>query len=671
MFIANSGTDNEYLHLVIVFAAHEIESFEEFWFNDNKVYENNAVVSAWSDYVTIAKFDGSQTTADSTLTSVSTQWTNAHVLNDMAYAHVRLKWDADQYPQGVPNISAVIKGKKVYDPRDSNQSATDSSTWTYSQNPALCVRDYLVDAKYGLGEDRTLIDSTALTAAANLCEESISLDGGGTQDRYKLNGQIDTGNQIKDNIEQMLSAMGGTMSYSGGKYFIRGAEYVTPTVSFDEADCVADIQVQTKQSRRSAYNGVKGIFVSEEKDYKVLDYPAQISSTYATEDGDPIYLDMPLPFVTNNVQAQRIAKIALLKSRQQTVISMVVNLKGLRVKVGDTINISNTHLGYSNKVFEVIDYSLAIADGGNLAVSLTCIETASAIYDWTTSDQEDFLSGGTLPLYDGRTVDNVTSLTATEIGLRGPDGGVLSAVELAWTAPSDAFIEFYTVRYNKNGTTDYFEVQTRETNALLEGLDITSNYDFRVKAQNLIGVRSSGTSLTNVALNGDTTAPSAPTGGAATGGIQTITAEWSNPTDIDFKHVEVFVNTTNSIPASPTAVVDGEEYVVTGLSGAVTRYFWLKSVDFSGNKSAATASFNGTSVVASNSDIGTGAVDTDEIADDAVTIDKIANTLESTNYVANTSGWRLTTAGDFEAGDGTFQGGNCYVRIIRRHNDCV
>ncbi len=139
---------------------------------------------------------------------------------------------------------------------------------------------------------------------------------------------------------------------------------------------------------------------------------------------------MPLPFVTNNVQAQRIAKIALLKSRQQTVISMVVNLKGLRVKVGDTINISNTHLGYSNKVFEVIDYSLAIADGGNLAVSLTCIETASAIYDWTTSDQEDFLSGGTLPLYDGRTVNNVTSLTATEIGLRGPDGGVLSAVEL-------------------------------------------------------------------------------------------------------------------------------------------------------------------------------------------------------------------------------------------------
>ena len=56
-----------------------------------------------------------------------------------------------------------------------------------------------------------------------------------------------------------------------------------------------------------------------------------------------------------------------------------------------------------------------------------------------------------------------------------------------------------------------------------------------------------------------------PTSGAATGGIQTITAEWSNPTDLDFKHVEVYVNTTDSIPATPTAVVDGEEYIVTGL----------------------------------------------------------------------------------------------------------
>jgi len=650
VFIAHSGSDNKYLHLAVVFATHHINSYEEVWFNDNKIWTAaGGFQDDWGTYVTMdtTKLGTSGQSASSVLTPI-TEWTADHKLSGIAYIAFRLEWNQDKFPQGVPNITAVIKGKRVFDPR--------TSVTAYSTNPALCLRDYMLDQSYGLGESNVNIDSTALEAAADLCDEQVSLDAGGTQDRYQCNGVIDTANQIKANIEQLLASMGGKLTYSGGKYFVDGAEYKTPTHTFIEADVISEIQTQTKQSRRGIYNGVKGIFVSEEKNYKVLDYPAQISSSYATEDGDPLFLDMPLPFVTNNLQAQRLAKIALLKSRQQVVITMTVNLKGLQVKVGDTIQVTNDRLGYSSKVFEVIDYSLAIGDGQALAVNLVCIETASAIYDWTTSDEADFLSGGELDLYDGRTVDNVTSLTLTEIGLRGPDGGVSSSVQLAWTAPDDAFIEFYKIRYNKNGTTDYFEVQSRETNVLISGLDITSNYDFRVQAENLLGVTSTGTTLSNQALNGDTTAPSAPTGGAATGGIQTITAEWTNPSDIDFKHVEVFVNTSDSIPASPTAVVDGEEYVVTGLSGAVTRYFWLKAVDFSGNKSAATASFNATSVVATTTDIGAGAVTTTEIGDDAVTVTKLANVLQSTNYVSGTTGWEITTAGNVEFSDGTFRG---------------
>ena len=618
VFISHSGDDNKYLHMAIAFATHEIQAYDEIWFNDNRIWDaTNGFNGDWGTYVTIdRKFGTAGQAASTDLVNANSRWTTDHKLSGIAYIAFKLEWDQDKFPQGVPNITAVIRGKKVYDPR--------TQTVAYSQNPALCLRDYMLDQSYGLGEVAANLNDTSISDAADLCDEQVTLDGGGTQDRYQCNGVIDTANQIKANIEQLLSSMGGRLTYSGGEYFVDGAEYQTPTVTFTEGDIVSDIQTQTKQSRRGIYNGVKGIFVSEEKNYKVLDYPAQISSTYETEDGDPIYLDMPLPCVTNNIQAQRLAKIALLKSRQQVVMTMTTNLKGLRVKVGDTIQVTNDRLNYSSKVFEVIDYSLAITDGA-LGVNLSCIETSSALYDWTTSDESDFLSGGELPLYDGRTVDNVTNITLTEIGLRGPDGGVKSAVELSWTAPTDAFIEYYTVRYNKNGTTDYFEVQTRETNALIEGLDITSNYDFTIKAQNLIGVRSSGTSLTNQALNGDTTAPSAPTGGVATGGIQTITAEWSNPTDIDFKHVEVYVNTTESIPATPTAVVDGEEYIVTGLSGAATRYFWLKSVDFSGNKSAATASFSGTSVVAGSSDIGDDAVGSEQIADDAVDSEHIAS----------------------------------------------
>ena len=630
VFISNSGDDNKYLHMAIAFASHEIESYEEIWFNDKRVWTlSGGFQSDWGTYVTIDRKFGTDGQAASTdLVNANVLWTTNHKLSGIAYIAFRLDWDTDKFPQGVPNITAVLKGKKVYDPR------TASTGW--SQNPALCLRDYMLDDKYGLGEVTANIDSTAINAAANLCEEQVTLDAGGTQDRYQCNGVIETGNQIRANIEQLLASMGGMLTYSGGKYFIDGAEYKAPALTFTEADVISDIQTQTKQSRRGIYNGVKGIFVSEEKNYKVLDYPPQISSTYATEDGDPIYLDMALPFVTNNTQAQRLAKIALLKSRQQVVINLTVNLKGLQVKIGDTINVTNDRLNYSSKVFQVIDYSLAIADGVALAVNLACIETASAIYDWNTSDEEDFLSGGELDLYDGRTVANVTNLALTETAFKGPDGNLISAVDLTWTPVTDAFVELYKVRYNKTGTTNYFYASTREPRVYISGLDITSNYDFRVKAENLIGVSSTGTTLSNQTLNGDTSAPGVPTSASATGGIQTITAEWTNPSDIDFKHTEVFVNTSNSIPANPTAVVDGEEYIVSGLSGTVTRYFWLKSVDFSGNKSAATSSFNATSVVAGSSDIANDAIGSDQISDGAVTTTTIADDAITTpKIVAN------------------------------------
>lgn len=608
VFISNTGDDNKYLHMAIVFASHEIQAYDEIWFNDKQIWTlTGGFQGDWGTYVTIdRKFGTATQAASSNLTSANVLWTSDHKLSGMAYIAFRLEWDADQFPQGVPNISAVIRGKKVYDPR--------SQVMAYSQNPALCLRDYMLDSKYGLGESSSNIDSTALNAAADLCDEQVSIAAGGTQDRYQCNGVIDTGNQIKANIEQLLASMGGKLTYSGGKYFIDGAEYKTPTHTFTEADIISDVQTQTRQSRRGGYNGVKGIFVSEEKDYKVLDYPPQISSTYATEDGDPLYLDMPLPLVTNNLQAQRLAKIALLKSRQQVVISMSVNLKGLQVKVGDTIQVTNDRLNYDQKVFEVIDYSLALNAGGTLGVNLTCIETAAALYDWTTSDEEDFLSGGELDLYDGRTVDNVTNLTLTEIGLRGPDGGVSSAVELSWDENTNAFVELYKIRYNKTGTTNYFYASTREPRIYISGLDVTSNYDFRVQAENLIGVSSTGTSLLDQQLDGDDTAPSVPTSVATTGGIRTITVTWTNPDDIDLKQIEVHVrNSSAPTPLdgdTPDAVITGEEYVYpTGQAAAVTKYFFLRAVDFSGNKSAYTSAVEGTSLQVTSEDVGDGEIE--------------------------------------------------------------
>ncbi len=652
VFISHSGDDNKFLNMAIVFATHEIQAYDEIWFNDNKIWTaSGGFEDDWGTYVTIdRKFGTSGQAASTQLTGANVLWTANHKLSGIAYIAFKLEWSPDKFPQGVPNITAVIRGKKVYDPRDQSIG--------YSQNPALCLRDYMLDQSYGLGEVAANINNQSVIDAANLCDEQVTLDAGGTQDRYQCNGVIDTANQIKANIEQLLASMGGRLTYSGGEYFVDGAEYKTPTLTFAEGDIVSDIQTQTKQSRRGIYNGVKGIFVSEEKNFKVLDYPAQISSTYETEDGDPIYLDMALPCVTNNTQAQRLAKIALLKSRQQVVMTMTTNLKGLRVKVGDTIQVTNDRLNYSSKVFEVIDYSLAITDGA-LGVNLSCIETASAIYDWTTSDEEDFLSGGELDLYDGRTVANVTSLTHSVTGLKGPDGKNITTVDFTWTAPTDAFVEFYVITLEKDDDGNIFEYQTREPRLRVPGLTIGSAYEVIVKAQNLIGVRSSGTTLNIASLAGDTTPPAKPTNFTATGGVRQITVKWDDPTDEDFALTRIFINDSDSIP-STSSKTRGSEFVYTladNENGAVTKYFWLKSEDYSGNVSNSTVSFTGTSKLAASNDVD---IDSDDVGlgnvDNRNPQDQVQTGIEA-GATVTAGGITLSAGGAIKGGQTAFNTG--------------
>jgi len=618
VYLDSTGTDNEYLHLVVAVAGHAIDGFEEVWFNDTKIWDGS-FQGNWGSYVHIGFHDGTQTTADSTLVSASTGWTNDHKLLDTAYIYVRLKYDTDQFAQGLPNISTVVRGKKVYNPV--------SATTAWSQNPALCVFDYLKDTKYGLAESASNVNTTALIAAQSLCDETVNLSGSGSQQRYVLDGVVDTANSRKDNIEAMLSSMGGKLIYSGGEYFIVGAEYNTPTITVDESVLVGGISVKTKQSRRSLYNGVKGVYLAEEENYTLADYPSITSSSYSTEDGDPIYLDMPLPFTTNNVRAQRIAKIALLQSRQQTQITIPCNLAALKFKAGDNIMVTNSRMGWTQKVFEVTGYQLDITTDGAIVVNVDAIETASAIYDWATSDQQDFTTGGEVDLYDGFTTQPPTNLAATSTTTVASDGTLLPSLRLTWTDSTDVFVTQYEVQYQRgSANVDYGEItdayttntdQGLITNAasitldygsiddpvatdepnynsvfvttnqyVITGVVPSANYNIRVRAINNLGVKSNFITLSGLA-EGDTDPCGIPDSLSAVGGLKEISLSWIIPTEPDYSHVEVWENiVNNSATATKIAVSGGDNFARTGLGYNVLRYYWVKSVDYSGNVSA-------------------------------------------------------------------------------------
>ena len=735
VYLESTGSDNKHLWLVIAVAGHEIDGYESVWFNDEKVWDGGVYQSGWassgststSPYVYIGFHNGDQTSVDGALDAASTKWTANHILLDTAYMVVKLTYDQDRFAQGLPNISTIVRGKKVLDPTsitagsfvvgkkyqisavgNTNFTAIGASANTvgveftatgvgsgtgtallidWSDNPALCAYDYLRDTKYGLGETVANILTASVTTAKGVCDQTVSLAAGGTQKRYTINGVVDTANSIKSNIEQMLGSMIGRLVYSSGQFEIHAGAYVAPSFTIDESVAVGEITVQTKQSRRNAYNGVKGMFLSDDDNYVMADYPAQVSKTVAgsfevgkryqiltlvnggsstdftaigasantvgidftatgvgagtgtaslflAQDGHQIFLDMALPFTTNNIRAQRIAKLALLRSRQQEAITIPCNLSALRFKIGDNINVYNTRFGWTNpsKIFEVVGYSMAFSSDGQIVVNVDAIETAASIWDWSTTDEEVFLGGGEVELYDGTFAAAPTSINVTSDSFLSDDGTFNSQFKVSWTNAADAFTDHYIVEWKLASVSDYFSQTTKSTPFSIVNLVNNASYNVRVKAVNEIGVSSAYLSATETSAV-DATAPNFPTSVSATGEFEQITIHWTNPTVDDFKHVNIYRG--DSAGATP-ALIDtssGTSFIDTGLvlvnGNPVQKFYKLKSVDNTGNLSTNgsdngfSAQVNATTTLVPVGGIADDAVDTEQIADGAVETDQI------------------------------------------------
>ena len=161
------------LHQVITFSGHPISSYRDFYFNDTVVPFSLATGSPTSGgYASNAylevKYGAVGEVAFPTLVAVSAaKWTSSHLQSGCASVYLQLSANSDLFPSGPPNLSAVLRGRAVYDPR------TSATVW--SNNPALCVADFLSDATYGLAVPYVYIDSASLIAAANVCDERVAV----------------------------------------------------------------------------------------------------------------------------------------------------------------------------------------------------------------------------------------------------------------------------------------------------------------------------------------------------------------------------------------------------------------------------------------------------------------------------------------------------------------
>lgn len=519
-YVEVSGTNSEYYHVVIALADHEVEEIGDIYFDDVVVPLDGSgnATGTYAGYARVKKHLGadSQTVDTDLQTDVgSSAWSNNHRLRGVAYIYVRLKYSADLFPGSIPNITAVVKGRKVYDPRN--------ATTAWSANPALCLRDYLLLAqdRGGLGADSSEIDDTAFSTAANVCDESVNLNPSGTESRYTAHGVVETSTEPGVVINGLCAATAGICPYTGGLFSPKAGAHTSSVVTITEDDIRGSIEIATRDSLRSACNGVKGTYISAKTDYQPADFPPVVNSTYTTEDGGVrIWRDIGLAFTTSSGTAQRLAKIELERSRQDITVSFRTSMKPINARVGDVIALTLARYGWTAKLFEVTSCAFYVegTDSPEIGLQWTARETASGVWDWNNGEETVVDLAPNTTIIDPKTVPSPASLS-----IANATGGEVTAMprlKVTWTLPTKQAIlsgGFAEIEYKKTADSDWtpWSVLPGDKNTdYITDVAIGVEYHARVRFRNVQGVRGAYSTSGNV-----TAGAGENVGGAGSGGV--------------------------------------------------------------------------------------------------------------------------------------------------------
>ena len=112
-------------------------------------------------------------TADPMLVASMPNWTSSHRLDGVCYIAAHYKFDKEGMFAGIPQMTVQVRGKKVFDPRDSSQTFGTVSTYKYSDNPALTFLDYISNNSYGKGLTASQLNMSTFSSAANVCDTQV------------------------------------------------------------------------------------------------------------------------------------------------------------------------------------------------------------------------------------------------------------------------------------------------------------------------------------------------------------------------------------------------------------------------------------------------------------------------------------------------------------------
>ncbi len=454
-FVATKGEDNKYLYICLAVAEGEINGFTKIYINDEAqnissfpVNPNNDTTvdvpndsKFFVDGTARAKFQFFTGTEDQTYSELLGQhgnWGPEHRLRGVAYVACRFEWVKADFAddnsgdqtlfnpwQGIPVINVEIEGKKVLTSYTSSKNTNNdtsgygtdySSGFSYSNNPADCIMDYLRNPRYGKGLNDNRIDFGAFKIAKDICDTNKNFSSPLSSAHFlDCNTHIDVEDNMFENTKKILQTCRGFLPYTNGKYQLKiEAGETTPEnlLTITDEMIIGSISVSSEEKNHK-YNEAHMTFSNEEKQYE-SDTAIFQSSTHLATDGEPLILKMAAPGITRRERALQYAEYMVERSRKQLQVSFTATTEAQNLVAGDLVMVVHRYehtdkatgtakydylfnsvenseaTNYTNpkKIFRVISQKLNY-DG---TVDLILLEHQNTIYDVRVQQEDKDLS---------------------------------------------------------------------------------------------------------------------------------------------------------------------------------------------------------------------------------------------------------------------------------------
>jgi len=312
----------------------------------------------------------------------------------------------DQLSGSMPNITSIVKGRKV--PVPDVRNGTDPVDWDdyywdgadyrllvddtllswdgvsfaqrYSANPVWCLRDFIINSRFGLGEfiSSENLDHASLLEMSQYCEERVPDGQGGYEKRFRMDVVIDSNNKALDVLIQLCATFNAMPVYSAGGLAFKIDRPTTPTQLFGMGSIVKDTFAQSWKTLKEVPNVIEVQFTDKEKNYQ------QETVAYIDEEllasGEPMRKSQIRLFTTRASYAIRAARYALKVARYiNRSVSFKAGIDAVACQAGDIISISHDvpQWGFSGRVQEgstavlvKLDREMVIEDGKSYKIQV-------------------------------------------------------------------------------------------------------------------------------------------------------------------------------------------------------------------------------------------------------------------------------------------------------------